>query len=317
MKKRTSKYGSLFQKVKKRLPPSFKKSILSSQIEHVVQEEALKERKAASNSFEEQQIKQLIQNKRAGIKRLVTKRLNEIKYKVYGNISPPKLYTFEKNIDGLEWACGLNSCKQYFSNLSAIYLLKLTNQRPLVHYLCKENHYVPDRDFTYDENLAKITFRNEARNSSRYVKYKETSIYFLEKQNLNMIGVIDLPFKKKDKDLFYIKCTNLERTFIDSIMTPQYSGGTSSILSFFGHTDLNLMTLKKIYQTLNPIYPYWQKIGFLLELMNQKKKSNQWHELFKKFPLKKFFLDRGYRNDWSFNQKWQLYHPKAIDKSHL
>ena len=290
--KKISKYESLFQEVRKGLAPAFKKNALCVQIERVLQNEQVKS-----------------ENKRTGLQRLVTKRLNQIKNKVHGNIRPASLYTFEKDIDGLDCACGLNSDKQYFSNLSAIYLLGLTDQKVTTHYLCKENHDASDRDFVYDEDLAKITFRKKARSSNRYVQYQETRIYFLEKQNLDMMGVVDLPFKKKDRDLFHIKCTNLERTFLDSVITPQYSGGNDSIVSFFRHADLDLTLLKKMYQKLNPAYPYWQKIGFLLDMMNQKGKSRKWYEFFKGVTPKKFFIDREYRSDWDFNKKWKIYYP--------
>ena len=314
MKTRKSKYEPLFQEMKKGLSLVFKKNILSAQIKRVLQKNACDESKRNPDFFGEWEIEQFIdQNKRAGLRRLVAKRLHKIKYdKIHGKISPAKLYTFEKEVDGLDCACGLNSNKQYFSNLSAIYLLELTDQKITTHYVCKENHDALGRDFKYDEDLAKITFRKKARSSSSYVQYKKTRIYFLEKQNLGMMGVIDFPFKKKDKDLFHIKCTNLERTFLDSVITPQYSGGNDSIVSFFRSADLDLTFLKKIYQKLNPAYPYWQKIGFLLDVMDQKEKSRKWYEFFKGTTLKKFFVDKGYRSDWDFNKKWKIYYPKTM-----
>ncbi|MCY4643379.1 MAG: hypothetical protein OXB88_02075 [Bacteriovoracales bacterium] len=315
MKKRESKYELLFQEVERNLPSSFRKHILSSQVKNVLEKDIHKNKeskddwKSLKKTLDEESI---AQNKEASLRRLITKRLSEVKYKTHGNISPPKIYTFEKNSDDLDLACGFISHNQYFSNLSAIYFLGLTDQKIQTHYICKETHYLSNRESVYDENLAKLTFRKNARRSNRYVQYEGTRIYFLEKQDLNMLGVIDLPFKKKNKNLFYIKCTNLERTFMDSIVTPQYSGGLDSIISFFKNKSLNLTDLKKIYQTLCPVYPYWQKIGFLLELMGQKEKSRTWGKLFENLPLKKFFLDRGYRNDWAFNKKWQIYYPKKI-----
>ena len=306
MKKRESKYEPLFQKVEKGLPSSFRKHALSSQVKNVLKKDIHKSKESKGNW------KSIAQNKEAGLRRLITKRLSEVKYKVHGNISPPKIYTFEKNTNDLDLACGFISHNQYFSNLSAIYFLGLTDQKIQTHYICKETHNLSAKGPIYDEDLAKITFRKNARNTNRYVQYGGTRIHFLEKQDVSMLGVIDLPFKKKDKNLFYIKCTNLERTFIDSIITPQYSGGLDSIISLFENKNLDLIALKKIYQKLCPVYPYWQKIGFLFELMGQKEKSATWSKLFEDFPLKKFFIDRGYRSDWAFDKKWQIYYPEKI-----
>ena len=313
MKTRVSKYEPLFQRVRKGLPPSFKKYALSSQVESILREDVGNELRQDTDSFDGVFDEDFINpNKTADLRRLITKRLNEIKYKVYGKISPPKLYTFEKDIDPLDFACGFISQTHYFSNLSAIYFLGLTDQRIQTHYICKETHCAPTEDFTYDEDLAKITFRNSFRNSNRYVQYKGARIHFIEKQNLGMVGVIDIPIQKKGRDLFYIKCTNLERTFIDSMLTPQYSGGISLIILFFKKMELNVVELKKIYKKLCPAYPYWQKIGFVLDIMGEKEKSRQWKEYFKSTPLKKFFLSKDYRRDWEFNEKWKIYYSKKM-----
>ena len=290
MRTKISKYEPLFQEIKKNLPPAFSNRAISTEIERVVKNKAIK----------------------AGIKRLVTKRIRQIEYRPIKGISPQTLFTFEKDVDGLDLAYGFISEKRYFSNLSAIYLLGLTNQRPLVHYVCLERPDRPNSSFVYDEDLAKLEFRKKERISKRYIRHKETEIYIVEKQNLGMVGVVSVPIKKKDKKVFYTRCTSLERTFIDSIVTPHYSGGVESITSFFKNTDLNLRELKKIYQKLNPLYPYWQRIGYVLDVMNQKEKSKKWREYFKNVDLKKFFISKGYRSDWSFNKKWKMYHPESM-----
>ena len=252
------------------------------------------------------------ESKISGIRRLITKRLNKIEYKAHGNIKPRVLYTFEKDLNGLDCAYGFISENLYFSNLSAIYFLELTVQRPLIHYICFERHYSPNSSFVYDEDLARIAFRKRARISKRYVQYKETQIHFIEKQNMDMMGVVSIPIKKKDKKGFFIKCTNLERTFIDSVVSPQYSGEIESVISFFKNTNLNLSALKKIYRKLNPIYPYWQNIGYLLDVMNQEEKSEEWRGYFKNIAPEKFFISKGYRSNWYFNKKWKIYHPESM-----
>ena len=305
MKKEVSKYEPLFQEIKKSLPPSFNKGALSSEIKRIV---------AKDTSG-----KATMESKKAGINRLVAKRLNEVKYGTHGgtwqhwkSIGARKLYTFEKYLDGLDCAHGLVSENRYFSNLSAVYLLGLTNQRPLKHYVCLERHSSPATSFVYDEELAKILFRKNAKVSKRYIQYKETEIYFIEKQCLGMMGVASIPVKRKDKKLFFTKCTDLERTFMDSVVSPQYSGGIRTVISFFRDTNLNLRDLKNIYQKLNPIYPYWQSIGYLLDVMKQEEKSEEWYEYFKNFALKKFFVSKGYRSNWDFNKKWKIYHPESM-----
>ena len=298
MRKNSSKYESLFQEIEQALPPSFSKRDLNQKVGEMVRKDT--------------SIKATVENKKAGIKRLVTKRLKAIDYKVYGNIQLRKLYTFEDDIDGQDCAYGFASENRYFSNLSAIYFLGLTEQKPLNHYICYERHSRPASRFRYDEELAKIEFRKKARSSKRYIRYKETEIYFIEKQNLDMMGVFPMPIKRREQKIFSIKCTGLERTFLDSVIAPQYSGGTDAVISFFRDIDLDMKTLRETYEKLNPIYPYWQSIGYLFDVMGQEEKSDKWRGYFETVTLKNFFISREYRSDWVLDNKWKIYHPESM-----
>lgn len=316
-----SKYEPLFEKLKASLPPVFKKSFLDKALFEVLYSETEKKLKTDGldlDSLDEWSRLQMAgefenTNQRKGLYRLIKSQLREVEYKTHGSIEPAKVYSFQDDVDGLDFANAFAIENMYYTNLSAIYIHELIDQKPLSHYLCKEVHSGSKGEYNYDEDMAKMTFRKKARVSSRYISYKDTRVYFLEKQNVKNIGVEEIKIKKKGLNEYHIQCTDLERTFIDSIISPQYSGGVGVILTAFRKCELNLNNLLTYYREMDPVYPYWQKIGFILDLMGKDKESKNWKKFFEGEPMKKFFIDREYRSDWLYNEKWAIYYPAQLE----
>jgi predicted transcriptional regulator of viral defense system len=318
---RKSKYDPLFKKLVKKLPKAFKRFALDKALDDVLFSETHKEvlKKGLDLNTLDEWTKGMYAsdfentNQRKGLRRLVNNNITELKYKIHGNIKPAKIYSLEEDeVDGFDFAGAFATQNLYFSNISALYILGLIDQKPLTHYICKELHSGASGEYEYDEDIAKMTFRKKPRVSNRYISYKNTKVYFLEKQNIDNIGVEEIVIKKKDKESYSIKCTGLERTFLDSIITPQYSGGIDLLISVFKRKKLDLDKLAEIYNAIDPVYPYWQKIGYIFDLMGKNNESEKWANLFVGKEKKLFFADREYRSDWSLNTKWKIYHPKRM-----
>jgi len=79
---------------------------------------------------------------------------------------------------------------------------------------------------------------------------------------VNRLGVIDY-----DLDGIMIRITGLERTLVDAVVRPDYSGGIEEVLKAFtavkGEISVNKMLA--ILKKMDYMYPYHQALGFYLE----------------------------------------------------
>ena len=73
--------------------------------------------------------------------------------------------------------------------------------------------------------------------TKRIAEYQNSYIYWLESKNYNRLGVIE-------KNNY--RYTDLERTLLDILMRPSYSGGIKEVIDI-------LVKLKIIYQLANYI----------------------------------------------------------------
>lgn len=104
--------------------------------------------------------------------------------------------------------------------------------------------------------------------------------------------------------------TDLERTLLDASMSPHNTGGLPGLRKLFKQIaqKIDLKVLHSRYHALSWKYPYWQRIGFLLDAVDRQK-SDAWMNLFGA-PKHKFFLDKGFSKSWDYDPKWQLHYPK-------
>lgn len=226
------------------------------------------------------------------------------------------LHTLNDEFDDIDVALALQD-KGYFSHYSALFIHGLSNQVPKVFYLSEE---IKNRKSThtseYNEFFIEQQFMKPPRSTTNYCQYKTTTFYLLEKNDNNEIGVetIALPsianFLSLDRK---IRITSLERTLIDIVEAPQYSGGILSVVDTFRAVKgkIDLLKLKEYYNKMNFFYPYWQTIGFLIEKTWGEVEANKWMSYFGK-PIHEFYLDRKFRLDWDKSEKWQVRFPKDL-----
>lgn len=223
------------------------------------------------------------------------------------------LYRFSDDADWIDVLQAICYPKEdyYLTHGSALYWLGLVAQKPRHHFCTKEiASHRPVHSGEYDERVVKQVFMKQPRFSSQWMEAFNHRLYFVEKQNINRVGVV-VKNITMDKDTYQFQFTDVPRTLIDAIIAPHYCGGVVNVIQAFENVDVNLQDMLKVYQSYQPFYPYWQAIGLILEKTKGKTQANQWRKLFQE-SLKTFYIDRNYRSDWVFNQDWAIFHPEGV-----
>ncbi|MFO7915084.1 MAG: hypothetical protein R6U43_05275 [Candidatus Krumholzibacteriales bacterium] len=195
----------------------------------------------------------------------------------------------------------------YFSHYTAMYLHNLTDQIPKNVYINSEQSPKPQqRGKLLQANINKA-FSRPQRTTNNITTYNEHKIYMLSGKYTDNLGVTKL----KTEDNGNITVTNIERTLIDIVVRPIYSGGIYEVLNAYKAAK-GKVSINKIVAYLSKLkykYPYHQSIGFLLEttLYDESK-----IELLMDFDISnKFYLSHQMK-DKAFSEKWQLYYPKGM-----
>jgi predicted transcriptional regulator of viral defense system len=206
--------------------------------------------------------------------------------------------------------------RSYFCNLTAAFYHKLTNQVPSSIYLAIEGKgrladiILNKKTISLTDHNIFQAFIKENRTTRNAFEYGDYSIIVTERMDRNYVGTIEV-----ERDSFlppHCMVTDLERTLIDSIVNPHYSGGISSVISYFVacKKSINAKHLIKLYKLLGYVYPYWQTIGFICEKVGILELSE---ELLKEFKIKnKFYIDHNAKTSWLFDEKWQIYYPSGL-----
>ena len=206
----------------------------------------------------------------------------------------------------LEIASSLKS-SGFFSHATAAFLHGLTDVVPKVFYINHEQSPKPapasplrqstiDNAFQRKQRLSRYIFRND---SARFV--------LLNGKNTKRLGVISMTGPDGSK----YKVTDLERTLVDCVVRPAYSGGIVQVLESFEQAGgrLDCKRLSKTLAKLNYRYPYHQAIGFLLERAGfTTKDTKPFKDLGQEFS---FYLSYGVKNP-VLDRSWNLFIPKGF-----
>ena len=200
----------------------------------------------------------------------------------------------------------------YFCNLSSIYYHSLTNQIPSSVYICNETITKRQKPKTEDLTNHKIrtAFIKPHRHTNYVFKFNKHEIVVIDREKESRYGVVSA---KSSNEIFPANSlvTNLERSLIDAIVSPQYNGGITSVYTYFeAAKTINMDKFLSIYKKLDFVYPYSQAIGFFFEKLGMNKKASAIYEAFP--PEKKFYIDRNAKSSWEYDDKWQLYYPKEL-----
>jgi hypothetical protein len=108
-----------------------------------------------------------------------------------------------------------------------------------------------------------------------------------------------------------LRVTSLERTLVDIVVRPIYSGGVQSVLDAyrFARDRISVPKTLQILQKLNYLYPYHQAIGFYLQAAGY---SSQDQALFKHIGMKyDFYLSHGLKRPM-FDKRWRVFYPRGL-----
>lgn len=192
----------------------------------------------------------------------------------------------------------------YFSHYTAMVMNNLTDQNPKTIYVTYEQ---PPKKPTGSLTQANIDLafqgpgKPPAQTSAALGDY---TITLLNGKNTGNRGVI-----RGD-----LRVTDIERTLIDIIVKPNYSGGIHEVMKAYqrarGRASVNKINAHLAH--IKYIYPYHQAIGFCLEQAGWPEKRLK---IIESNDMRfDFYLLYGMK-DMSYSERWRLYYPTYLNNN--
>lgn len=204
----------------------------------------------------------------------------------------------------------------YLSHYSAVFTHQLTENVPKTIYTNLEQSPKPkftgDNDGVLHQENIDTAFSRPMRLTNQIATFsyrkKEYKIYLLNGQNQNRLGVEKvISFNlKRPTDI-----TNIERTLIDILVRPVYSGGVDEVLNAFKEAkgDFSVNRLLSYLKKMDYKYPYHQLVGFYLEKAGYEEKVLN---LLNKFEINHNFYAAYEMSQPDFSERWRVYYPKGL-----
>jgi len=196
----------------------------------------------------------------------------------------------------------------YFSHYSAIFIHDLTEQVPkTLYYNVEQGVRNPGKGKLVQYRIDSA-FNRKPRMTNNIAQVDKYRVCQLNGKCTNRLGVIEL----EDPDGEFVFVTNLERTLIDIVVRPFYSGGIYEIIKAYRNAAGRLSTnrMASYLRKIDYIYPYHQCIGFLLEYAGNY--SSDAIDIFRQFPRDYDFYLTHQMEDKNYNKDWKLFIPKGL-----
>jgi len=195
----------------------------------------------------------------------------------------------------------------YLSYLTALVIHELTLQTPKTLYISEEIHDTYYNENKLNQESLNRVFSKEQRTTTNIYKDEisnERYVLVEKKLNIKNIGIIK-------GNTFNYPTSDIERTLIDCVVRPQYSGGIFSVLEAFrlANDALDTNKLDSYLDDLNYTYPYHQLVGFYLERAGYTKSKLK--PFIKKTSEFKFYMTYNLSNK-KLDSKWNIYYPEGI-----
>ena len=195
----------------------------------------------------------------------------------------------------------------YLSHYSAAAYHNLTEQHPKTIYVTAEQLQTKaygGRELTQD--AIDRSFHKPQRKTQNKARYEEYMVALLDKKVSEVgKGIIT-------DEALGIKVSSLERTLLEMVMRPAYSGGVHETLKAFVRAKEQKVSVNKMGALLSYfdlLYPYAHSVGFYLERAGYR---NAQLDVFKRrLTNYRFYLTYNMQNP-VFCDRWNLYHPKSI-----
>lgn len=195
----------------------------------------------------------------------------------------------------------------YLSHYSALSYHRLTLQIPKTIYMSYDKYAerYPIEEISISQEAIDKAFSKPQRITSEVYRSEidNTRFFFVQKKSFSVdVGVIVSEG---------IRVTDLERTLVDIIVRPNYSGGVFEVLEAYKNAkkEVNLKKLNQYLEDLDYIYPYHQLVGFYLQKAGiEQKLLKSFSDRISKFN---FYLTYNMSNK-KYDKMWKIYYPNGF-----
>jgi len=198
----------------------------------------------------------------------------------------------------------------FLSHLSALYVNNLLEKVPKSIYINSEQKPKPPILTPISQQSIDIAFRNPQRTTNNIATLGNREIHILNGMYSGQLGVTTV----NHKEGLNLCVTGVERTLIDSVVRPTYSGGPATILEAFHIAGTKRIcspqTILALLAKLNFRYPYLQAIGFYMERSGQY--SDHLQMIYEKCALQFDFYISHNEADLEYSSRWKIYFPKWL-----
>lgn len=263
----------------------------------------------------------------SGLRRLETRLstqnfLKEIPLKWSATAPSPRrrLYSTRSidTIHPLEVAIALHR-KSYLCYHTALFWNHLTEQVPSTFYIAVERpatspppHRSSSKPEPLDDFVLRDVFLKAHTEHTNVATFRASRFVAIARAYSGAAGVDRRTVHFEDRAV-EISVTGLERTLLDCIAVPEDAGGVGNVIEAV-KTAGSLIDFDKfsaLYDQLAFKYPHWQRIGLLFTKLGFDDFASRWKARFGN-PRNKFFLARGYRLEWEFDDMWSVYYPAGL-----
>ena len=194
----------------------------------------------------------------------------------------------------------------FFSHYTAMRWLGLTEQVPNTLYISHERAGKAPGRSELTQQLIDEAFSGPPRTSQNIAQLDEWRVALINSANTDEEGVV------QDVQSGYgapalVRFTNIERTLIDAVVRPSYSGGVAEVAKAFelAKDRFSANALAFMLKRLAYNYPYHQAIGFYMERAGYKPRQLGRFREDMRFD---FYLTHGMEQT-TYITDWKLYVP--------
>lgn len=204
-------------------------------------------------------------------------------------------------------ACAPNA---YFSHQTALQLHQLTSHASGTIYLNQEQGATSQGGHLTQPRID-AAFQRKPRMSSNMSTLEGRTVCMLNGMNTGGLGVIVDSVAYEANPPTPVRVTDIERTLIDIVVRPAYSGGPADVLQAYALAKdrTSVAKIVKMLRAMSYVYPYHQSIGYCLERAGHPSRSLA---PLRKLPMEFDFYLAHKMEKTRYVKGWRLHVPEAL-----